>query len=123
MNECATRRILVIGATNYLNRVDVAVRRPGRFDKKIYVGPPDLEARIEAVKLYMRERPQEEIDLFSLLEDKQWYSFADLELVVNQAARDALQPRQPITYKHLEDAFKHIQPSINAKVVEEMLAE
>lgn len=46
MNECAERQILVIGATNYLSRVDVAVRRPGRFDKKIYVGPPDLEARI-----------------------------------------------------------------------------
>ena len=123
MNECAARRILVIGATNYLSRVDVAVRRPGRFDKKIYVGPPDLEARIEAVKLYMRERPQEAIDLFSLLEDKQWYSFADLEFVVNQAARDALQPRQLITYRHLEDAFKRIQPSINATMIEEMLTE
>ena len=87
------------------------------------MGPPDLEARIEAVKLYMRERPQEEIDLFALLEDKQWYSFADLELIVNQAARDALQPRQPITRKHLEDVFKRIQPSIDAKMIEEMSKE
>lgn len=123
MNECAERRILVIGATNYLSRVDVAVRRPGRFDKKIYVGPPDLEARIEAVKLYMRERPQEEIDLITLLEDKQWYSFADLELIVNQAARDALQSRQPITCRHLEEVFKRIQPSIDAKMIEEMSKE
>ena len=120
MNECATRRILVIGATNYLNHVDVAVRRPVASTRRSTWGLRTF-SRIEAVKLYMRERPQEEIDLFSLLEDKQWYSFADLELVVNQAARDALQPRQPITYKHLEDAFRRIQPSINAKVVEEML--
>jgi len=123
MNECGERRILVIGATNYLSHVDVAVKRPGRFDKKIYVGPPDLEARIEAVRLYMRERPQEEVDLFELLKDKQWYSFADLELIVNQAARDALQLRQPITCQTLQDAFKRIPPSINVKMVEEMSEE
>jgi SpoVK/Ycf46/Vps4 family AAA+-type ATPase len=120
MNECTERRILVIGATNYLNHVDAAARRPGRFDKKIYVGPPDLEARIEAIKLYMRERPQEEIELFTLLEDKQWYSFADLELIVNQAARDALQHRQPIKRQHLENVFRRIQPSIDAKMIDEM---
>ena len=123
MNECAERSILVIGATNYLSRVDVAVRRPGRFDKKIYVGPPDLEARIEAVKLYMQECPQEELDLFTLLENKQWYSFADLELVVNDAARDALKTDQPITSRHLEDAFQRIPPSIDVKMVEEMSRE
>lgn len=123
MNECEERGILVIGATNYLNHVDVAVRRPGRFDKKIYVGPPDPEARFEAVKLYMRDRPQEEIDLFALVEQKEYYSFADLEMVVNQAARDALQARQPITRAHLEDAFSRVRPSINAKMVEEMSKE
>lgn len=96
MNECEKRRILVIGATNYLNHVDAAVRRPGRFDKKIYVGPPDLEARVEAVKLHLQGRPQEGMDLIAFLEDKSWYSFADLELIVNQAARDALQARHPL---------------------------
>jgi transitional endoplasmic reticulum ATPase len=123
MNECAERNILVIGATNYLSRVDIAARRPGRFDKKIYVGPPDLEARIEAIKLYMRGRPQEQVDLFALLENKNWYSFADLELVVNDAARDALKSSQPIMYKHLEDAFRRIRPSINAQMVEDMSKE
>ena len=52
----------MIGATNYLDHVDAAVGRPGRFDKKVYVGPPDLEARIEAVKLYMADRPQDPMD-------------------------------------------------------------
>jgi transitional endoplasmic reticulum ATPase len=123
MNECADRQILVIGATNYLSRVDVAVRRPGRFDKKIYVGPPDLEARIEAVKLYMKGRPQEEIDFFRLLADKERYSFADLELVVNESARDALQTRQPIASQHIEEVFARLPPSITIEVIEDMSRE
>ncbi len=123
LNECADRQIVVIGATNYLSHVDVAAKRPGRFDRKIYVGPPDLEARMEAVRLYMRDRPQEPIDFLALLEDKNWYSFADLELVVNQAARDALQARQPILRAHLDDVFKRIPPSINAVMVAEMSEE
>lgn len=123
MNECAERQILVIGATNYLSRVDVAVRRPGRFDKKIYVGPPDLEARIEALKLYMKGRPQEEIDFFRLLADKERYSFADLELVVNESARTALQTRQPIATRHIEDAFSRLPPSITIEVIEDMSRE
>jgi SpoVK/Ycf46/Vps4 family AAA+-type ATPase len=99
------------------------VRRPGRFDKKIYVGPPDLEARIEAVKLYMKGRPQEEIDFFRLLEDKERYSFADLELVVNESARDALQTRQPIASRHIEEVFSRLPPSITIEVIEDMSKE
>jgi transitional endoplasmic reticulum ATPase len=123
MNECAERQILVIGATNYLSRVDVAVRRPGRFDKKIYVGPPDLEARIEALKLYMKGRPQEEIDFFRLLADRERYSFADLELVVNESARNALQTRQPIASQHIEEVFSRLPPSITIEVIEDMSKE
>ena len=123
LNECADRQILVIGATNYLSHVDVAARRPGRFDKKVYVGPPDLEARIEAVKLYLRDRPQVELDLLSLLKDREMYSYADLELIVNQAARDALQARMPIDLPHLEAAFKRISPSIDARMIDEMSQE
>jgi len=120
MNECAERQILVIGATNYLSRVDVAVRRPGRFDKKIYVGPPDLEARIEAVRLYIKGRPQEDLDLCALLVDKERYSFADLELIVNESARSALQSRQPIARRHIEEAFSRLPPSITTEAIKEM---
>lgn len=123
LNECSDRGILVVGATNYLNRVDVAVRRPGRFDKKIYIGPPDLEARVEAIKLYMKDRPQEEIDYYSVLTDKDLYSYADLELVVNEAARKALLTREPVTRKHLDDAFGVIPASITTKIIADMSKE
>jgi len=52
LNNAYGNWILVVGATNYLNMIDDAVKRPGRFDKKLFVGPPDLEARIEAFKTY-----------------------------------------------------------------------
>lgn len=118
MNDCAGRGILIIGATNYLDRVDVSARRPGRFDKKIYVGPPDLEARIEAVKLYMKGRPQEAIDYCALLDGKELYSYADLELVVNEAAREALKTQDSIGERHLKMAFTHTAPSITTQMIE-----
>ena len=71
----------------------------------------------------MNGRPQDNIDFCILLVDREMYSFADLELVVNEAARDALQARHPITNEHLEDAFKRITPSINSMMIEEMSRE
>jgi SpoVK/Ycf46/Vps4 family AAA+-type ATPase len=123
LNDCAKRSILVIGATNYVNRVDEAVRRPGRFDKKIYVGPPDIEARIEAMRLYLRGRPQADIDLYTLLVDKDLYSFADLELIANDAARDALQSRAVIGRSHLDAAFGRIPASVTQEMIVAMSKE
>jgi len=120
LNECSKRGILVIGATNYLSRVDAAVRRPGRFDKKIYVGPPDLDARIEAVKNYMKGRPAEKMDHYAILASRELYSYADLELVVNEAARLALNKREPISADHLHAAFERIPPSIKKEMIKEM---
>ncbi len=123
MNECAKRGVMVIGATNYLSHVDGAVKRPGRFDKKIYIGTPDLEARVEAIKLYMKDRPQEKIEYFSILSDKDLYSYADLELVVNEAARKALRYREPVTREYLEAAFGAISASITKQMITEMSKE
>lgn len=123
MNDCHKRGILVIGATNYLNKVDVAVRRPGRFDKKIYVGPPDVEARIEAMKMYMSERPQDSIDYCEIVANKEMYSYADLELIINDAARDALQQKAMINSEFLLAAFKRFPPSITPAMIGAMSLE
>ena len=123
LNDCSKRNILVIGATNYLNRVDAAVRRPGRFDKKIYVGPPDLDARIEAVKNFMKGRPTAKIDYYTILGPRELYSYADLELIVNEAARRALRERVPISSEHFNAAFGEISPSITLEMIREMSEE
>ena len=56
LNECHSQRLFVVAATNLVEKIDPAVLRPGRMDKHIYVGPPDLEARVELFRLYLAGR-------------------------------------------------------------------
>ena len=106
LNECASRGICIVGATNYLKKIDPAVRRPGRLDKHVYVGPPDVEARLEAVKLFMTNRPQEKINWFAVADASDGYSFAELEHVANEAARCALADRRDILAEDLFEAIR-----------------
>jgi len=110
LNECSKRGILVIGATNLLSKVDAAARRPGRFDKHVFVGAPDVEARLEALRLYMRDRPQSEVGWLAVAEATERYSFAELELVVNESARLALAGRRDITTTDLLNAAEANPP-------------
>ncbi len=91
LNDAADNSILVVGATNYIERIDPAVLRPGRFDKKIYVSKPDYEARKELFKLGLEGRPYDSnIDFGYLANITNEYSCADLiEGVVETAARSA----------------------------------
>ncbi len=96
LNECSKQKVLVVGATNLLERIDPAVRRPGRLDKKFFVGPPDYEARLELTRLCMANRPQEEIDWRTCASELEGYTCAEIEFVVNEAARLALGQKRPI---------------------------
>jgi len=49
--------LIVVGTTNRLEAIDMAMRRPGRFDREIYVGPPDAEGRLEVLEIHSREMP------------------------------------------------------------------
>lgn len=97
LNECAKRQIAVVGATNYLKKVDSAARRPGRLDKHVFIGPPDIEARQEAIRLFMKDRPQCKIKWFGIAQYSEGHSFAELKFVVDEAARTALSDRRPIS--------------------------
>lgn len=57
LNSCAEKRVFVIAATNEPQSIDPAIRRTGRLDKLIYVGPPDLEARVAMLKMHLAQRP------------------------------------------------------------------
>ncbi|MCG3167245.1 MAG: ATP-dependent zinc metalloprotease FtsH [Bacteroidia bacterium] len=120
LNECEKNKILVVGATNLPNLIDPAVRRPGRLDKKIFVAPPDLEARAEAMKLYMKDRPQTEIDFIQLAEQTECYTFAELELIVNEAAREALGNRKPISTETILKSVLKNKPAHNPQLIEKM---
>jgi SpoVK/Ycf46/Vps4 family AAA+-type ATPase len=97
LNDAWEAGVLVVGATNLLKRIDPAILRPGRMDKKFFVGPPDLEARAEVLRLYLAERPQQPMNWVRLAEAMAGYTYAEINNVVTEAARVALEGRRPIT--------------------------
>jgi len=101
LDNAGDRSILVIGATNLLENIDNAVLRPGRFDKKIYVGPPDLEAREELLRNCVSGRPVSNVDYLTLAQRSNGLTPAQLRLAVDEAARSALSDRVSISTSHL----------------------
>jgi transitional endoplasmic reticulum ATPase len=118
LNDAADNRILVVGATNFIDRIDPAILRPGRMDKKIYVSPPDLEARKELFKLGLSGRPYDKkIDFDELAEKTEGFSSADIiEGVVEGAARIAANINDTaIDQKLLEKEMEKVKPILEEK--------
>jgi len=87
----STDKLLIIGATNMPWDVDSALKRPGRFDKLVFVPPPDKEARKVIFQLKLLGKPVEENLDISLLADKtHLYSGADIENVIEVATEHVL---------------------------------
>ena len=114
LNNCAEKNILVIGASNEPNKIDPASLRPGRFDKLIYVEPPDEEARTALLELYLENRPIVEGFGYRRLAKKLvGYSCSDLRLLVDEASRFAVnEDARYITELHFAKALKRIPSSI-----------
>lgn len=106
LDKAHEKGIFVVGATNHLNLIDEAVKRPGRFDEKIYVGPPDLEARIEAFKVYLKNQPNNITKWVYLGEETEGYTFAEIRLVVEKTSRIVIKERK--SFIDLNDLMKVI---------------
>ena len=120
LNECGRNKILVIGATNLPERIDPAVMRPVRLDKKFFVGPPDYEARVELLRLCMANRPQEAMDWHDCALELENYTCAEIEFVVNEAARSALGQNRPIINGDIRHAAGNNAPAHSASDIEKM---
>ncbi len=114
--------LLFIGATNEPWALDPAVIRPGRFDDKIYVPLPGLEARRRILELNLRDRPLDEgVNLDELAERLLGYSGADVVQVCRRASTkafmDAIEQDNlyPITLTDFEEAMVEVKPSVSAK--------
>lgn len=119
LNDAGKNKVLVVAATNRPHLIDTALLRAGRMDKRILVSPPDLEARIELFKLFLSERPISEIDYQRLAELTEYYVSADIELIVTEAARDAVElDRDFIDQAVIEDTIKNTTPSILEEEIE-----
>lgn len=118
LNDAADNNILVVGATNFVDRIDPAVLRPGRMDKKIFVPPPDMEARKELFQLGLSGRPHDKsIDFTKLAELTENYSSADIvEGIVENVARLAANLDKPlIDQQMIEAEIKKIKPITQEK--------
>lgn len=118
MDRCHERGILVIGACNRIDRVDGALKRPGRFDRQIHIGPPDDAAREDLFRHFLRDRPAEEhMDYGELVRRSEGYSNADIEAVVKEAAKIAALADAPrVRGSHLKMALDRISSSIGGPV-------
>ena len=108
----SAQRLFVVAATNLVEKIDPAVLRPGRIDKHIYVGPPDLEARVELFRLYLAGRPVAGIDYLRLGEVSAGYTPAEIEHVVNEASRRALGEGRSISREDLIWSLGQRPPSL-----------
>lgn len=119
MDRTGERRIFIIGATNYPHSIDPAILRAGRLDKKYFIGAPDKEARMALFKLYLEKRPYDfGIDYEKLAMYTENYVSADIQLIVNDAARDALKQHSKITMTLLLNAIRNTHPSLNNEELE-----
>jgi transitional endoplasmic reticulum ATPase len=105
-NDAYKNGVFVVGATNYLSMVDDAVKRPGRFDKKIFVGPPDIEARIDAFQKELANRPNNIEKWVYLGEETENYTFAEIRFIVEQTARQVASAKKP--FIDLNDLMKTV---------------
>ena len=112
-----TEGIIVIATTNRPDILDPALIRPGRFDRLVYVPPPDRQSRLEILKLYTKKVPlADDVNLESIADKTNGYSGADLEALVREAVMNALRrsgyKKTKVTMKDFEEAMKTIQPSL-----------
>ncbi|MGH7674050.1 MAG: AAA family ATPase [Gemmatimonadales bacterium] len=109
--------VLIMAATNAPWHLDSAFRRPGRFDRMIFVPPPDAAARAAILRLHCHGKPAEAIDLRQLAAKTDGFSGADLKAVVDAAVEDKLRAAmrtgrpEPLGTKALLDAAKAVRPT------------
>ncbi|HSX59595.1 MAG TPA: ATP-binding protein [Tahibacter sp.] len=110
--------VLILGATNVPWAIDPAFRRPGRFDRVLFVPPPDQAAREEILTALLRDRPLAgAIDIAGLARTTSAFSGADLRHLVDSAADEAIDAslaagdEVPLATEHLKAALAQIRPT------------
>ena len=102
--------IIVMAATNRPEMLDKALLRPGRFDRRIVIGLPDMRGREEILKIHSKNKKlSEDVNLKSLASDTAGFTGAELENILNEAAIIAtVNKHEAITNKDLDEALKKV---------------
>ena len=115
--------VIVLAATNRKDILDPALLRPGRFDRQISVGYPDVRGREAILKVHAKDKPlADDVDLENIAKRTPYFAGADLENVMNEAAiLCAREGKEQITASHMNDAIERVQmgPEKRSHVVSE----
>jgi transitional endoplasmic reticulum ATPase len=110
------RDVVVLGATNRPELVDPALLRPGRFERMVYVPPPDAAARAEILRSASKNTPlASDVDLQALAETLDGYSAADCAALIREAALTAMRQSlaaAEVSAAHLNSARDNVRPSL-----------
>ncbi|MFV8829750.1 ATP-dependent zinc metalloprotease FtsH [Alkalihalobacterium sp. APHAB7] len=106
----ANEGIIIIAATNRADILDPALLRPGRFDRQILVGRPDVKGREEVLKVHARNKPlADDVDLKAIAARTPGFSGADLENLLNEAALVAARhDKKKVNMVHIEEAIDRV---------------
>jgi cell division protease FtsH len=96
--------LVVIAASNLLDKLDPALLRPGRFDRQIFVSPPDLKGRLEILDVHTKNKPLHEVDLSVVAKQTAGLTGADLANICNEAAIFAGRNRRDVVMMQDFDA-------------------
>lgn len=115
--QSSNEGVLILAATNAPWHLDPAFRRPGRFDRILFVPPPDAAARAAILRILCRGKPSQDVDYDKLAKKTDGFSGADLKAVVDVAVEDKLREAmkegrpKPLTTRDLTSAAATIRPS------------
>lgn len=115
--EYSNEGVLILAATNAPWHLDPAFRRPGRFDRILFVPPPDQEARKEILNIHLQQKPVETVKMEKLAKKTDNYSGADIQALIDIAIESKLEESLkagrplPISQKDLEHAIRQHKPT------------
>ncbi|MEZ0393484.1 MAG: AAA family ATPase, partial [Desulfurococcaceae archaeon] len=113
--------VVVVAATNRPDVLDPALLRPGRFDKLVFVPPPDYQARLEILRIHTRTVPlDEDVDLAEIARRTEGYTGADIAALVREAVLAAVKDdinATKVRASHFAVALQKVKPSITQEMI------
>ncbi len=111
-------RVVVIAASNLLEKLDPALLRPGRFDRQVFVAPPDVRGRLGVLQVHTRDKPLEEVDLSLVAQQTSGLTGADLANICNEAAIFATRRQgSAISARDFDSAIERVIAGVQSKRV------
>jgi cell division protease FtsH len=111
-------RVVVIAASNLLEKLDPALLRPGRFDRQVFVVPPDVTGRVGVLEVHTRDKPLEDVDLTLVAQQTSGLTGADLANICNEAAIFATRRGgKTISMRDFDSALERVIAGVQSKRV------